>query len=147
MRALLQRVLEASVRVNGQTTGSIGRGFVILWGIGKGDAVADVDQLVEKICKLRVFEDTSGKMNLSIQEISGAILLVSQFTLFADMSKGNRPSFLEAAPPAEAIPLYNLAIEKFKAMGLETATGSFGADMKLALLNDGPVTLWLDSRA
>lgn len=145
MRALLQRVSRASVVVEGQVVGAIGHGYLILLGIGQGDSEAQVQTLVEKIVHLRVFEDDEGKMNRSLLDIGGEVLVISQFTLYADVRKGRRPSFTNAAPPALAEPL----VERFKAAlstyNLKVEGGVFGAHMEVELLNDGPVTIWLDS--
>jgi D-tyrosyl-tRNA(Tyr) deacylase len=145
MRALLQRVSHASVVVDGQVVGTIGHGFLILLGIGQDDSEAQVQTLVEKIVHLRVFGDDEGKMNRSLLDIGGEALVVSQFTLYADVRKGRRPSFTNAAPPALAEPL----VERFKnalaAYNLKVEGGIFGAHMDVELLNGGPVTIWLDS--
>ena len=145
MRAVLQRVTHASVTVDGQIVGEIGHGLLILLGIGHGDSEAQVKTLSEKIVHLRIFEDEEGKMNRSLLDIGGETLVVSQFTLYADMRRGRRPGFTDAAPPAIAEPL----VERFKhaiaAYGLKVEGGIFGAYMQVELLNDGPVTLWLDS--
>lgn len=147
MRALLQRVSRANVEVDQKITGSIDNGLLVFLGIGQNDNEKSLEVLVQKISKLRIFSDSQGKMNLSVVDIKGKILLVSQFTLFADTSSGNRPSFTKAAPPAMAIPLYERAKARFEALGIPTETGIFGADMKVALCNDGPVTIWLDTDA
>jgi D-aminoacyl-tRNA deacylase len=145
MRALLQRVSQASVTVNDQIVGQIDQGLLVLLGIGQNDGEAQIKLLTDKIVHLRIFEDSEGKMNLSLLDIHGEILVVSQFTLYADSRKGRRPSFTAAAPPVIAEPL----IEQFKAViaaqHINVAGGVFGAHMKVSLLNDGPVTLWLDS--
>lgn len=146
MRALIQRVSQASVVVEGNTIGSIGQGILILLGITHTDTEKDIDFLVKKITQLRIFTDEAGKMNLSVQDIKGELLIISQFTLYADYAKGNRPSYMRSAPPALAIPLYEQAIAAFRAaFSGKVATGEFGADMKVSLLNDGPVTIMLDS--
>jgi D-tyrosyl-tRNA(Tyr) deacylase len=147
MRAVLQRVKNASVTVEGRVTGEIGPGLLVLLGVGKGDTEADVEWMADKVSGLRIFEDEAGKMNKSLLDTSRALLAVSQFTLYADTRKGRRPSFIDAAPPDEAKRLYALYCERSRALGLTVAEGIFAADMKVALLNDGPVTLWLDSRA
>ncbi|MDP1918359.1 MAG: D-aminoacyl-tRNA deacylase [Myxococcales bacterium] len=147
MRAVLQRVKEASVTVDGQVVGAIGPGLLVLLGVGKGDTEADVDFMVDKVPGLRIFEDAAGKMNLSLVDGSKALLAVSQFTLFADTKKGRRPSFIDAMPPEEAKRLYALFCERCRAAGLTVAEGIFAADMKVALINDGPVTIIMDSRA
>jgi len=147
MRVVLQRVEEASVEIGIKINGSIGKGFLILLGIEEEDKEEDIDWLIQKICKLRIFEDDSGKMNLSIQDIKGEILVVSQFTLFASTKKGNRPSFIKAAKPEIAVPLYDSFLSKIKKeSGLKIDSGEFGADMKVSLCNDGPVTIWIDSK-
>lgn len=144
MRALLQRVTSANVTVAGETVGEIGPGLLILLGVGQGDDEHAADVLTAKITKLRIFNDAAGKMNLSVREAGNAALVVSQFTLYADASRGNRPSFTGAAPPATAEALYLYFAEQLKAQGLSVQTGSFGADMQVSLLNDGPVTVWLE---
>ena len=147
MRALIQRVSSASVTIDGRVNAAIGQGLLVLLGIENEDSQDDIDWLVKKITALRIFSDAEGLMNLSVQDIGGDILVVSQFTLFASTKKGNRPSFIRAARPETAIPLY----EKFMS-AIETATGKapgagiFGADMKVALVNDGPVTIWMDTK-
>jgi len=147
MRVVLQRVEEASVEIGIKINGSIGKGFLILLGIEEEDKEEDIDWLIQKICKLRIFEDDSGKMNLSIQDIKGEILVVSQFTLFASTKKGNRPSFIKAAKPEIAVPLYDSFLSKIKKeSGLKIDSGEFGADMKVSLCNDGSVTIWIDSK-
>lgn len=145
MRALLQRVSHASVIVDGQTVGAVGHGFLILLGIGQGDSEAQVQTFVEKIVHLRVFGDDEGKMNRSLLDIGGEALVVSQFTLFADVRKGRRPSFTSAAPPTLAEPLVEHFKEALVAYNLKVEGGVFGAHMAVELLNDGPVTIWLDS--
>lgn len=146
MRAVLQRVREASVTVDGNVTGKIGPGLLVLLGVGKGDTEADLEFMVDKIPQLRIFEDDAGKMNRSLLDTSKALLAVSQFTLFADTKKGRRPSFIDAMPPDEAKRLYALFCERCRALGLEVQEGVFAADMKVALVNDGPVTICLDSK-
>jgi len=147
MRVIIQRVSEASVVSDGVLTGHIGKGFLILLGIETRDDRKDVEWLVKKITGMRIFQDENDKMNLSIQDIKGAFLVVSQFTLFASMKKGNRPSFIYAARPEQAVPLYEYFIESLRtSSGLPVDTGIFGADMKISLVNDGPVTIILDSR-
>lgn len=145
MRLLIQRVLEASVTVDGKNVGAIGPGMLALLGVGKGDTEVQVAWAADKLLGLRFFEDEAGKMNRSILETRGGILLASQFTLYADTRKGRRPSFIDAAPPEEARRLYALCTAKLRESGLQVETGIFAADMKVALVNDGPVTLWLDS--
>lgn len=146
MRVLIQRVSDASVAIDGETKGKIGQGFLLLVGIGENDDHSDIDWLVQKIVNMRIFSDEEGKMNRSIQDISGSLLVISQFTLHASTKKGNRPSFIEAAKPEFAIPLYEEFIDKLKAVKLTVETGVFGADMQVSLVNDGPVTIWLDSK-
>ena len=147
MRALLQRVTEASVTIDGQIHGNIQQGLLILLGIEAEDTATDIDWLIRKIVAMRIFSDPDGLMNLSVQDIGGDLLIVSQFTLHASVKKGNRPSFIRAARPDTAIPLYELFIQKAtETMGKPVATGKFGADMKVSLLNDGPVTIWMDSK-
>lgn len=145
MRALLQRVTHANVTVNGEIVGQIGPGLLILLGIGQQDGEAQVKMLTDKIVNLRIFEDDEGKMNRSVLDISGQILVVSQFTLYADVRKGRRPSFIRAAPPALAEPLVERFKEAIAAYDIAVAGGIFGANMDVSLLNDGPVTIWLDS--
>lgn len=146
MRAVIQRVTESSVKVEGETVGAIGLGYMILLGIHTDDNTDDADWLVKKVCGLRVFSDGDGKMNLSIKDVQGSILLVSQFTLQASTKKGNRPSFINAAKPEKAIPLYNYVVEAFRASDVNVETGVFGADMKVSLVNNGPVTIVMDSK-
>jgi len=146
MRAVLQRVTQASVSVEGETVGAIGRGLLVLLGVAQDDTEDDARQLADKVVQLRIFEDTAGKMNLSLQEVRGGLLVVSQFTLFGDCRKGRRPSFIDAAPPALAEQLYHTFVAAVGVQGIEVATGRFRADMQVALINDGPVTLLLDSR-
>jgi len=146
MRALIQRVTSASVTLEGYVHAQIGAGMLILLGIAESDTVADIQWLVPKLAKLRIFSDDSGALNLSLTDIGGEALLISQFTLLASTRKGNRPSFLRAARPQQAIPLYE-ALRDALAHELQrpVPTGIFGADMQIALINDGPVTIWLDS--
>ncbi len=145
MRAVLQRVINANLKVDGKLISEIGKGLVIFLGVGKEDSEVDVKVLSDKISKLRIFEDENGKMNLSIKDIGGEILLVSQFTLFADCRHGNRPSFFDAMNPEEANNLYKNMENSLKNAQISVKTGVFGADMKIAVLNDGPVTIILDS--
>lgn len=142
----MQRVLEASVSVEGEKISEIGRGFVVLLGVSEGDADADVRYCVEKVLGLRVFEDDSEKMNLSLCDVSGEVLCVSQFTLLGDARHGRRPSFSQAARPETAIPLYEAFCAHIRAAGIPVKTGSFGAYMAVSLVNDGPVTILLDSK-
>lgn len=146
MRAVLQRVTRASVRVGGETVGEIGRGLVVLLGVARDDAEADARYLVEKVTQLRVFEDAEGRMNLSLAEAGGALLVVSQFTLYGDVRRGRRPSWSEAAPPERAEPLYELFVGEARRAGARVETGSFRRMMEVELVNDGPVTILLDSR-
>ncbi len=147
MIAVIQRVSEARVVIDGQIKGEIGTGFLVLLGITHSDNENDVDWLAKKIVGMRIFGDADGKMNLDLQSVDGNILLISQFTLFANTQKGNRPSFIEAARPEQAIPLYEKMIQKLSdALGRNIETGTFGADMKVSLLNDGPVTIVIDSK-
>lgn len=145
MRAVIQRVKSAEVAVEGEITGRIGEGILTLLGIGQGDTAQQVDKVIQKIAKLRIFADERGKMNLSLQDVKGGHLIVSQFTLYGDTSKGNRPGFGAAAAPAVAESLYERAIAISRSLGIETASGRFGADMKLSLLNDGPVTFIVEA--
>lgn len=147
MRAVLQRVSRAAVRVDGAVTGEIGTGLVVLLGIGRGDTLADVEFLVDRVVGLRIFADPEGKMNLNLDQAGGALLVVSQFTLYADTRKGRRPSFLDAAPPDEAIPLYERFLELARARNVVVETGVFAAMMEVELVNDGPVTIVIDSPA
>ena len=147
MRAVVQRVRAARVEVEGRTVGEIGRGFLVLLGVAKGDTAREAEWMAQKLAGLRLFEDAEGKMNLGLEEVGGAILIVSQFTLLGDCRKGRRPSFTEAAPPEEADRLYQLVVGKMKTNGLRVETGVFQAHMQVHLTNDGPVTLLLDSRA
>lgn len=144
MRALVQRVASAHVSVAGETVGEIGPGLLVFLGIGHGDSEREANLLAAKLVKLRVFNDPAGKMNFSVGEAGNAALVVSQFTLYADTSRGNRPSYTGAAPPAEAKRMYRYFVERLRGRGLEVATGRFGADMQVGLVNDGPVTVWLE---
>jgi D-tyrosyl-tRNA(Tyr) deacylase len=146
MRAVLQRVTRASVEVEGQIVGQIGVGWLVLLGVARGDTDEDADRLAEKVAGLRAFEDEAGKMNLAVADVGGSVLVVSQFTLLGDCRAGRRPSFIDAAEPGEAERLYLRFADKVRALGLAVETGTFRADMKVELLNDGPVTLLLDSR-
>jgi D-tyrosyl-tRNA(Tyr) deacylase len=145
MRAVVQRVKEAEVRVDGEVVGRIESGLLTLLGVGKGDTDADLEKLIRKIVKLRIFEDAAGKMNLGLSEVGGSHLIVSQFTLYGDCSQGNRPSFMDAGSPDEAKRLYGRALELSASLGVPTQGGRFQADMKVSLVNDGPVTLILVS--
>ena len=147
MRVVIQRVSEASVTIEGVEKSRIGQGLLILLGIEDEDNAEDIDWLCKKISALRIFSDDAGLMNLSVQDIGGAMLVVSQFTLHASTKKGNRPSFIRAARPEKAIPLYEQFTAALQvASGCPVQTGAFGADMKVRLLNDGPVTIWMDSK-
>lgn len=144
MRALIQRVTQASVTVDGQVIGQIDTGLLILVCAMSGDTTAQADQLAAKIAKLRIFADEAGKMNLSLRDIAGSALVVSQFTLAADTSRGNRPGFSSAAPPAEGDRLYTYFAAQLAGQNIPVQTGQFGADMAVALINDGPVTIWME---
>lgn len=144
MRLLIQRVKSASVTVESKIIGKINKGFLVLLGVTHNDTKEEVDYLVKKLCNLRVFEDENGKMNLSIKNIDGELLIVSQFTLYADTSSGNRPSFINAAKPNKANEVYEYFIKRCKEENIKTETGIFGADMQVELLNDGPVTILLE---
>jgi D-aminoacyl-tRNA deacylase len=146
VKALLQRVLKASVTVNGEVAGEIGQGLVALLGVAKGDTENDADYLVNKIVNLRIFTDAADKFNLSLLDIKGEILLISQFTLLADSRHGRRPSFTEAAPPEQAEKLYNYAVEQTRICGIKVATGRFQQHMEVEIHNSGPVTVMLDSK-
>ena len=146
MKAVIQRVQYASVAVEGNIIGKIEKGFLILLGITHEDTEKDVLWLANKIKDLRVFEDENGKMKLSLEEVKGEVLIVSQFTLYGNCMKGRRPAFIDAARPELAIPLYEKFLETFQSFGIKTESGKFGADMKVELLNDGPVTLIIESK-
>lgn len=146
MRAVIQRVLESSVRVDGQVVGEIGKGIMVLLGVEEGDTEKEAQYIADKIIGLRIFEDEEGKMNHSLQEVGGELLAISQFTLLGDARKGRRPSYSNAARPEEANRLYEFFVEKVKATGTKVEKGVFQADMKVALINDGPVTILLDSQ-
>jgi D-tyrosyl-tRNA(Tyr) deacylase len=145
MRAVVQRVSRARVSVDGQTSGEIGLGLLVLLGVGAGDARTDADYLAEKTIGLRIFEDNDGKMNLSVAEVGGALLVVSQFTLFGDARRGKRPSFEAAAPPVQARELYEYFVERVRGAGLRCETGRFQETMRVELVNEGQVTILLDS--
>jgi D-aminoacyl-tRNA deacylase len=145
VRAVIQRVSRAEVRVAGEPVGRIGPGLCVFLGIGKADGQANVDQLADKIQNLRIFEDENGKMNLSVEEVREEILVVSQFTLYGDCRKGNRPSFSDAAPPDQAEKLYEYFVRRLRGAGLTVATGQFKARMDVTLINDGPVTFIVES--
>lgn len=144
MRALVQRVSEAAVRVDGETLGEIGPGLLVLVCAMAGDTEANAGALAAKVVKLRIFKDGAGKMNLSLKDTGGAALVVSQFTLAADTSRGNRPGFSTAAEPGEGARLYEVFADRLRGEGIETARGRFGADMAVSLVNDGPVTIWME---
>jgi len=146
MRACVQRVSRAQVDIDGETVGAIERGFLVLLGVAAGDTQVDVDYMVDKIAGLRVFEDSAGKMNLALSDVGGAMLVVSQFTLYGDCRRGKRPSFTEAAPPEIAVPLYEAFVAGVRKLGLAVATGRFREHMAVSLVNDGPVTLLIESR-
>jgi D-tyrosyl-tRNA(Tyr) deacylase len=145
MRACIQRVREAHVTVDSEVTGQIGPGLVVLLGVGQADGEAQAGWLAEKVAALRIFEDDGGKMNRSLAEAGGAMLVVSQFTLYGDCRRGRRPSFIEAAPPKLAERLYEVFVERVRAMGITVATGRFREHMLVHLVNDGPVTIWIDT--
>jgi D-aminoacyl-tRNA deacylase len=144
MRVVLQRVSQASVTIDGQVVGRISRGFCLLAGFTHGDTMTQVDWMAEKVAGLRLFTDTEGKMNLGLDEVGGGVLVISQFTLYGDTAKGRRPSFIQAASPEIAIPLYQAFLEALRQRGLTVASGEFGANMQVEIHNDGPVTLILD---
>jgi D-tyrosyl-tRNA(Tyr) deacylase len=144
MRVLLQRVSRAEVRVGERVAGAIGRGFLLLVGFTHADGEANAAWMAEKVAGLRLFADAEGKMNLALDDVDGAVLVVSQFTLYGDAQKGRRPSFIDAARPEQAIPLYERFVAMLRERGLRVETGAFGAMMDVELVNDGPVTLWLE---
>ncbi|MEN7547460.1 D-aminoacyl-tRNA deacylase [Rapidithrix thailandica] len=147
MIAVIQRVSESSVKIDGESNGSIQQGLMILLGIGQEDNQEDIEWLSNKIVNLRIFSDEDDKMNLSLKDVNGDILLISQFTLHANTKKGNRPSYIEAAKPEQALPLYETMIRTLQEkLGKPIATGEFGADMKVSLVNDGPVTILIDTK-
>ncbi len=146
MRFVLQRVSEAKVHVDGELKGSIGRGYLLLVGVSDDDTIEIADKMIEKISRLRIFEDSNGKTNLNIDQIDGEVMIVSQFTLYADCRKGNRPSFMNAGSPILAEEIYEHILKKGRTLFKNTQHGVFGADMKISLINDGPFTLILDSR-
>ena len=145
MKAVIQRVTSAKVEVQGETVGECGRGLLVLLGVAVGDTEEDLDRVLQKMVKLRIFEDENGKMNRSVQDVDGELLVVSQFTLLANYRHGNRPDYMGAAAPAEATRLYELFIEKAKAYVRHVGHGIFGADMQVSLVNDGPVTIVMES--
>ena len=144
MRVILQRVSRASVSIDGRVAGEVGRGFCLLVGFAHTDTPEQVDWMAEKVAGLRLFTDSQGKMNLGLEEVGGAVLVISQFTLYGDVAKGRRPSFIDAARPETAIPLYDRFLTALRGRGLTVAAGEFGADMQVEIHNDGPVTLILD---
>ncbi len=144
MRALIQRVKEASVKIDGEIVGSIGNGMLILLGVKNGDTQAEADFLADKCLGLRVFSDAEGKMNLSVEDVGGEFLVVSQFTLYGNAMKGKRPSYIDAARPEVSEPLYEYFVARLRASGRKVETGQFGADMQVSLINDGPVTLMIE---
>ena len=145
MRALIQRVSEASVTVDGRVTGAIGQGFLVFLGVTHTDGEAEAAYLARKIAGLRVFEDEAGKMNRALADVGGSVLAVSQFTLYGNVRKGRRPSFIDAARPEQANPLYQRFCELLREQGVHVETGVFQTEMKVSLINDGPVTLWMDT--
>ena len=147
MRAVITRVASASVSVDNIVVSEIGHGLLVLVGVENGDGAADIDHVAAKIKDLRIFSDNAGKMNLSVTDVGGAVLAVSQFTLLADASRGRRPSFIRAAPPDAANEMYEAVVDRLRQSGLVVKTGVFRADMQVASINDGPVTIWIDSRS
>jgi D-tyrosyl-tRNA(Tyr) deacylase len=146
VRIVIQRIKDATVTINGKVTSKSGSGLCVFLGIAKADTQTDAEYLAEKVAELRIFDDESGKMNRSLRETSGEVLVVSEFTLYGDCGKGRRPSFIQAAPPEEAESLYRHFIQKLQELGLKVATGTFQAKMEVSITNDGPVTFVLDSR-
>lgn len=145
MRLMIQRVTEAAVAVEGEVVGKIDRGFLVFWGAKEGDTEREADYLASKLCKLRIFEDEEGKMNRSLQQAGGSLLIVSQFTLYAGCKKGNRPNFINAMRPEQSKPLYEYFLRQCEKEISHVERGEFGADMKISLVNDGPVTIWMDT--
>jgi D-tyrosyl-tRNA(Tyr) deacylase len=145
MKVVIQRVSRGGVAINGKTVGKIGKGYVILLGIAINDSESDIDYLVDKIVHLRIFEDKQGKMNLSLLDVGGDVLIISQFTLYANTRKGRRPNFINVAPPATAILLYEAFVEKMRSYPINVQTGEFGAMMSVEICNEGPVTIIIDS--
>ena len=146
MRAVVQRVRESSVAIDGNVVGKCGHGLMVLIGVEVGDTEKDLSYIADKVPNLRIFEDEAGKMNRSLLDMGGQILAISQFTLLGDARGGRRPSFITAARPDTAVPLYEALVEKWRSLGIHVETGEFGADMQVSLINDGPVTILLDSR-
>lgn len=147
MRQLIQRVKEASVSIDGREVARIGKGFLVLLGVTHDDTEEDLEYLAQKLTKIRLFDDTEGVMNLDVQQVGGDVLVVSQFTLLASTRKGNRPSYIAAAPEAVSRPMYERFVQRVEALtGRKVAMGEFGADMQVSLTNDGPVTVWMDSK-
>ncbi len=146
MRIVIQRVSKASVSIDEEVVGQIARGFMVLVGVEEADSQEDVDYLVRKTANMRIFEDEEGKMNISLKDVGGQVLSISQFTLHANTKKGNRPSFVDAARPDHSLPLYEAYNEGLRQEGLTVETGEFGADMQVSLINDGPVTIVIDSK-
>lgn len=146
MKFVVQRVTKASVKVDGSVIGSIDKGFLVLIGIAQSDTKEIADKMIKKLLGLRIFDDENDKINLSLTDVGGELLLISQFTLYADCKKGNRPSFTDAGRPEMSLPMYEYIVEECKKAGYKVETGEFGADMKVELLNDGPFTIVLDSR-
>lgn len=147
MRLLIQRVRRASVEIDGAIKGKIGKGFLVLVGVTHEDTEEDLEYLAQKLLKIRLFDDENGVMNLDLQQVEGELLIVSQFTLLASTRKGNRPSYIAAAPEAVSRPMYERFVKRMEALtGREVQTGEFGADMQIELVNDGPVTIWIDSK-
>ena len=146
MKIVLQRVLEAKVEIDGRLNGKIGKGYLLLVGVSNEDTTEIADKMIEKVARLRIFEDGDGKTNLSIDQVGGELLVVSQFTLYANCRKGNRPSFTDAGSPAHAEELYNYILTRCRQLFANTQSGVFGADMKVSLVNDGPFTIVLDSK-
>jgi D-tyrosyl-tRNA(Tyr) deacylase len=147
MRAVIQRVSRARVVIDGETVGEVGRGLLVLLGVTHADTADEAARLADKVVGLRIFNDADGKMNLSIADVGGGVLVVSQFTLYGDCRKGRRPSFIDAARPEVAVPLYEAFVKGVKALGIPAATGRFGAMMQVELVNDGPATLIVDSQS
>ena len=146
MKFVIQRVSEASVTIDGKVNGEIGQGYVVLIGIGHEDTKEDADKYLKKLLNLRIFSDEDDKMNLSLRDVNGQLLLISQFTLYGNCKKGNRPSFVDAGKPDHAEALYDYIVEEARKEIDHVATGIFGADMKVSLVNDGPVTIWIDTK-